>query len=158
MHYSISDLRQRPDFFDTVADRIWSAWWQRHGVARGYIVGRLQENLGAAAIPFALVAHRDDVFMGMASVIASDLDERPQYTPWVAAVWVEPQFRTQRLGGALVDAATEAAFRLGEPCLYLCAAAPRRAFYERLGWQPIEEQVGELRLTVFRKDRPVAEE
>ena len=29
--FIISDLRQCPAFFDTVADRIWRAWWEPGG-------------------------------------------------------------------------------------------------------------------------------
>src|ERR1700682_478383 len=33
--FTISDLRQRPEFFDAVADRIWQAWgWGRAARAR----------------------------------------------------------------------------------------------------------------------------
>ena len=95
---TISNLTDRPEFFDRIADRIWRAWWEPHGVPLAYIVGRMQENLKGHALPRAFVAHAGETFAGTASVIVSDLDERPQYTPWVAAVWVEPQFRSQRIG------------------------------------------------------------
>jgi hypothetical protein len=78
---TISDLRRRPEFFDLVADRIWQAWWKSHGHPLGYISGRLAENMTARTLPLALVAHDGDRFLGTASVIASDLDERPQFTP-----------------------------------------------------------------------------
>src|SRR5258708_17317180 len=82
MPFTISDLRQRPEFFDTVADRIWQAWWKDGGHPLDYISGRLRENMNATPIPFALVAHDGKSFLGTASVIASDLPERPQLTPW----------------------------------------------------------------------------
>ena len=91
--YTISDLRQQADFFDIVADRIWQAWWKRHGVPEAYIVERLRENMQGTDLPIALVAHRGPDFLGTASLLVSDLDERPQYTPWVAAVWTEPDAR-----------------------------------------------------------------
>jgi hypothetical protein len=31
MNFTVPDLRQRPEFFDDVADRIWSAWWKPRG-------------------------------------------------------------------------------------------------------------------------------
>ena len=31
MPFTISDLRQCPEFFDTVAERIWRAWWEPDG-------------------------------------------------------------------------------------------------------------------------------
>jgi GNAT superfamily N-acetyltransferase len=151
--FTISDLRQRPEFLDTVADRIWQAWWRDSGHPLGHISGRLRdENLNADPIPFALVAHDGGAFLGTASVIASDLAERPQWAPWVAAVWVEPEARRRGVGGALIDQATRDCFALGFGRAYLCARAELSAYYERLGWTPIEGGVGPRRLSVFIRD------
>src|SRR6266852_843684 len=150
--FTISDLRQRPEFFGTVADRIWQAWWEADGYPLDDISGRLRENMKATPIPFALIAHDGDSFLGTASVIASDLAERPQLTPWVAAVWVEPQARQRGVGGALVNRATQDCFALGASRAYLCARLQRSGFYERLGWIPIERDVGPHHLSVFIRD------
>jgi GNAT superfamily N-acetyltransferase len=150
--FTISDLRQRPEFFDTVADRIWQAWWKADGHPLDYIIGRLRENLNAAPIPLALVAHEGPAFLGTASVIASDLAERPQLTPWVAAVWVDPQARQRGVGAALVDRAAQDCFAMDIGRVYLCARPERSSFYEGLGWTPIERNVGRPRLGVFIRD------
>ena len=147
--FTISDLRQRPEFFDAVADRIWRAWWEPRGFPLSTIAGRLQENMNSEPIPFALVAHEGATFTGTASVIASDLDERPEYTPWVAAVWVDPEFRERHVGRALVARATNDVFALGIGTVYLCAKEARRNLYVRQSWLPIEDDVGEHRMTVF---------
>ncbi len=148
--FTISDLRQCPQFIDTVADRLWHAWWRDSGHPLAFISGRLRdENLNADPVPFALVAHDDGAFLGTASVIASDLAERPQWTPWVAALWVEPEARRRGVGGALVNQATRDCFALGFDRAYLCAQARLSAYYERLGWTPIERDVGPRRLSVF---------
>lgn len=149
---TISDLRQRPDFFDTVADRIWQAWWKPRGHACDEIRGRLAENMNAEPMPLAMVAHRGGEFLGTVSVIASDLEERPHLSPWVAAVWVEPHARGHGIGAALVDRAAEACFALGVPRAYLCARPERTSFYQRLGWTLVEENVGPFRLGVFIRD------
>ncbi len=151
MPFTISDLRQHPQFFDTVADRIWQAWWKDGGHPLDYISDRLRENMNATPIPFALVAHDGKSFLGTASVIASDLPERPLLTPWVAAVWVEDHARRRGVGGVLVNRATLDCFALGVARVYLCARR-RTAFYERLGWRSIERDVGPHRLGVFIRD------
>ena len=149
---SISDLRRRPEFFDIVADRIWRAWWKDSGHPLEYITGRLKENLNAGPIPMALVAHDGPAFLGTSSVIASELEERPHYTPWVAAVWVEPQYRSRGIGAALVERTACEGFASGAHRLYLCARPARTEFYRRLGWTPLEREVGGLGLTVFTRD------
>jgi GNAT superfamily N-acetyltransferase len=150
--FTISDLRQRPEFFDVVADRIWRASWKDAGVPFDYITGRLQENLNTEPLPIALVAHHGAEFLGTASVIAYDLEERPQLTPWVAAAWVEPHARSRGVGGALVERAARDCFALGMARAYLCARPDLTGFYERLGWIAIERDVGERGLTVFIQD------
>jgi N-acetylglutamate synthase-like GNAT family acetyltransferase len=153
LSFTISDLRQRPEFLDIVAMRIWQAWWRETGQPLDYIAGRLQrENLNADPIPFALVAHDGAEFLGTSSVITADLPERPQLTPWVAAVWVEPQARRRGVGAALVERAALDCFALGMVSAYLCARRERASFYERLGWIPVEHDVGPHRLDVFIRD------
>ena len=153
MPFTISDLRQRPEFLDNVADRIWQAWWKNTGHPLDYISGRLrEESLNPDPIPFALVAHDGEEFLGTTSVISADLPERPHLSPWVAAVWVEPQARRRGIGGALVDRATQDCFALGVGRAYLCAGLERSGFYERLGWIPVERDVGPHRQSVFVRD------
>jgi N-acetylglutamate synthase-like GNAT family acetyltransferase len=153
LSFTISDLRQQPAFFDAVADRIWRAWWKERGFPIGYIAGRLRENMNAEPLPFALVAHQGDAFLGTASVIASDLEDLPHYTPWVAAVWVDPEHRKRQIGRALVARAVSDVFGLGIDRAYLCAPKPRVNFYLRQGWEQIEEDVGERRVTVLARQR-----
>ncbi len=85
-------------------------------------------------------------------MIASDLEERPQLTPWVAAVWVEPRARSRGVGGALVERAARDCFALGIARAYLCARPALSGFYERLGWIAVERDVGKHGLTVFIQD------
>nr|WP_246728474.1 GNAT family N-acetyltransferase [Microvirga terricola] len=105
------------------------------------LTGLVRQSLGPDAIPTALVAHEGDRFLGTVSVIACDEESRPQYTPWIAALWVEPEARQRGIGAALVEKAAEMAFATGAERLYLLAGAHRRAFYEARGWAILEEDV-----------------
>ena len=138
----IDDLRQQPHFADAVVDRIWRAFWEKmgHPVERVSIpVGR---NLASTeAKPFCLIAHANGTFLGTASLIASDVDNRPLLTPWVAAVWVEAAYRERGIGTSLVEAVVRRAFALGERELFLHCAESRRPFYEKRAWQLVERGV-----------------
>lgn len=149
MTFQISDLRQRPEFFGTVADRVWRAWWRPDGHPLERITTGLAAMMKGERIPFAIVAHEGDEYFGSTLGIESDLAERPQYSPWVAAVWVEPQHRLKQVGRALVGHAATTCFGRGFRRAYLCSAATRRNFYTHQGWVPIEENVGEHRQIVY---------
>lgn len=152
----ISDLRDQPHFLETVADRVWRAWWQEQGESLETVAGLFAENLTTREVlPACLVAHRGGDFVGTASLIASDLEERPVLTPWVAAVWIEPEFRRLRHGAAIVAAAAELAFSRGFAQAYLCAESDKRAFYAGLGWRHLEEDVGPYALDIFELRAPV---
>lgn len=150
--FTISNLRQCPAFFDTVADRIWRAWWEPGGYPLAYIATRLRENMADTTIPFALVAHDGDRFLGTTSVIESDLEERPQLTPWVAAVWVDEDARRAGVASSLVNRATQDCFALGIKRAWLCSRAQREGFYGGLGWTVAERDVGPHRLIVYFRD------
>jgi GNAT superfamily N-acetyltransferase len=116
------------------------------------LTGLVRENLGAGPIPTALVAHEDNRFIGTVSIIACDEDTRPQYTPWVAALWVEPDCRGRGIGAALVDRAGAFAFSTGAGRVYLLAGPQRRSFYEGLGWSVLE--LIDDGMVILTKDTP----
>ncbi|WP_432285285.1 GNAT family N-acetyltransferase [Aminobacter sp. BA135] len=149
--YSISDLRDRPEFAGDVADRIWNAWWRQDGHERALIRGLVDENFASTGLPQAFVAHDGDTFLGTAHLIDNDLESRPQYSPWVAAVWVDETARRSGIGAALVQAGADAAFGQGFDTAYLCAKPAVSAFYERLGWQRIEEDVEGLNVFSMKR-------
>ena len=135
----ISDIRQCPQFADQVVDRIWRAWWRDKGVGVDVIAELVRQNLQSElALPLCLVAYDGDAFFGTVSLITSDVAARPALTPWVAALWVEPEARDRRIATLLLDAAVERARALGVPRLFLHCADRMVTFYEARGWSLFE--------------------
>jgi predicted N-acetyltransferase YhbS len=149
----IADLIAVPHFFGTVADRIWREWHAPRGVSLAELRGRLDENMTGVDLPKAFVAHDGPKFLGTVSLIASDLDERPAFSPWVAALWVEPEARAAGVGAALLAHATSAALASGAADVYLCAQERVRAYYLERGWRLIETDIGPRQLSVLRRTR-----
>jgi GNAT superfamily N-acetyltransferase len=152
--FAISDLRNVPDFSATVAQRVWEAWWQYKGHPLSFIQGPVNDNLGAGPVPSAFVAHDAGLFLGTVSLIASDLSDRPAYTPWVAALWVEEDARNRGIGSALADHAAVAAFASGFIRVYLCASTENHNFYEKTGWLTVDENVDANGLNVYARTAP----
>ena len=144
--YTISDLKARPEFLGDAADRVWNAWWRQDGHKLDFIKGLFEENLTAETTPVALIAHDGAEFLGTASLIDSDMEARPQYTPWVAALWVDEKQRSFGIGSALIKAAIEKAREQGFPEVYLCAEADKHDYYAARDWVLIEENIDDLNI------------
>ncbi len=144
----ISDLRIRPDFLPHHVQHVWEEWWQPKGMSREQLEARAREAFGAAAIPFTLIAHDGDRFLGTVSVIESDLDLRPELRPWVAALWVMPEARKQGVGAALAEAAVARAFESGEREIHLYAGPHLRPFYQPR-WMTLESGVGPKGVDIY---------
>ena len=153
MSITISDLVAVPHFFESVADRIWREWHEPRGATLDHLRARLTENMAGAPIPTAFVAHDGPKFFGTISLIASDLDERPQYSPWAAALWVEPEARRSGVGEALLQHVAAAALNNGENALYLCAREAISGYYLSRGWRLVETAVGPRRLSILRRTK-----
>jgi GNAT superfamily N-acetyltransferase len=151
-HLKISRLGAETGFADIVANRIWEAWWKERGYPITYISNLVKECLDSKSIPIALVAHIGATFVGTVSVIVSDMPERPSYTPWIAALWVDPEYRQRSVGETLIEAAFKSTLDLGHKVAYLCATCERRAFYLKRGWHQIEEGIGEKSLTIMIRE------
>lgn len=116
------------------------------------LTGLVRESFGPEPIPTALIAHEGDRFLGTVSVIACDEETRPHYTPWVAALWVEPDHRQKGIGAALVDKAVEHAISCGAGRVHLLSGPHRRSFYEQRGWSVLEAITPEDEMFILVRD------
>jgi len=100
-------------------------------------------------VPFALVAEHDGAACGNALVIRSDLSERPNLTPWLAALWVDEAMRLRGIAASLLEEGCRRSAALGIERLHLCSRGALQGFYTRLGWAIVEENVGPHAQTVY---------
>ncbi|AKT41235.1 GNAT family N-acetyltransferase [Chondromyces crocatus] len=140
----IAAISDQPHFLRAVADRVWNAWWREEGFSLGQIEERVRESMGQDALPATLVASSAGAFLGTVSIVKNDMAERPALSPWLAALWVDPQHRRRGVGAALVEAATSTAFTAGVDTLHLCTTPDNAPFYGKLGWQQVEANVAGL--------------
>jgi GNAT superfamily N-acetyltransferase len=89
-------------------------------------------------VPTGFVAVLDDVVAGMACLVAHDMEERPELTPWLATVLVGPDYRGRGIGSALSERVVAEGRALAFPKLYLVTFDKAR-FYARLGWNNLEQ-------------------
>jgi GNAT superfamily N-acetyltransferase len=87
-----------------------------------------------------LVALVDERPAGISLLIDDDLDSHAHLKPWVAGVYVEPEFRGKGVATALVSAAESCARRDGHRQAWLYTGLP--GLYARMGWSTREILTG----------------
>ncbi|MCG7599383.1 GNAT family N-acetyltransferase [Halomonas sp. McH1-25] len=92
---------------------------------------------GPGGVPRVFVALHEGQPIGTASLIESDMTTRPQLTPWLASVFVPPEWRGQGIASRLVRRVEEEARWAGIERFYLYTP-DQQALYARLGWQAYE--------------------
>jgi GNAT superfamily N-acetyltransferase len=140
--WTLSNLNAVPQFADTIADRGWHAWKSNGDSSiMDYRAGLEPMLTSANSIPFAVVAHDAETYLGSVLVIEHDLDARPNLSPWIAALWVEPVFRSKGVAQQLVERAVAQAKDLGVKQVYLCALPHMAPYYLARGWWLDEKNV-----------------
>lgn len=138
---TILDLSQEPEHIPTLAEWHHHEWAHLNpGGSLENRIERMQGYLGSELVPSTFIFKQDEVLAGSAAIIVSDMDSRPELTPWLASVFVAPEFRRQGVGSRLVEHVMSQAWQAGIDRLYLFT--PDRAdFYQRLGWTPMVEEL-----------------
>lgn len=131
-------LTEKPELLETI-----SRWhheeWRHLNPGRSFAsrLEDMQEHLAGKSIPATWIGYLDGQPAGSASILESDMPERPEFSPWLASVYTLEAFRHRGLGRRLVQAVMDHAVGLGIAKLYLYT--PDKAhFYARLGWQGFE--------------------
>ncbi len=88
-------------------------------------------------IPCCLIATQGDTLLGSASLVLSDMETRTDLTPWLASVFVHPDYRRQGIASRLINHCLDMARSISINRLYLFTP-DQKAFYARRGWQLLE--------------------
>jgi GNAT superfamily N-acetyltransferase len=134
----IEYLANRPEFIPTLARWHYLEWaYLRPGDSVEARIARLQGWSGRGEVPLTFVAVSDGELLGSASLVEHDMDSRLELTPWLAGVFVAPQYRRKGIGAALVRRIMDEATSLHVSRLYLYTM-DSTAFYANLGWALLE--------------------
>ncbi len=134
MDLAIVAVADHPRLIEPVAAMLWQAFGRPRGRTVADAVDYVHRRLDAAEPCFALLAGGEPV--GTACLVAHDLDQRPDLTPWLASLCVRPEARGRGYAPLLVKAVECAARASGITTLWLYtwSAAP---LYAGLGWTTV---------------------
>ncbi len=143
MKIEVRQLSECPEHLTTVGGWIYHEWWFRVHKSPDVICDLLRTHTVKDRVPFTVVAFADGLPVGSCSVIENDCVHRPQYAPWVAAVYVKPEMRNRGIASAFLQEAAAIATRGGIEGLYIDCHVRTIPVYERNGWVVHEREVGD---------------
>lgn len=94
----------------------------------------LQHTLNTdSPLPQWYVLEHEGRFVGCAGLITNDFISRMDLYPWVCSLYIEKDYRGQRLGESLLNRAKEDAYKAGFKNVFLCT--DHVGFYEKFGFE-----------------------
>ncbi|MFC3282877.1 GNAT family N-acetyltransferase [Litchfieldella rifensis] len=140
MNHSLEILRLTADspYVATIAEWQYEQWGYLHpGETLAVWRGSLEAHCGSRGVPSVFVALCDTRPVGTASLVEDDMGERLQLTPWLASVFVVPEWRGQGIASRLVKRVEREARDVGFAHCHLFTP-DQQGLYRRLGWQDHE--------------------
>ncbi len=123
----------------TIAKWTFDTWGQHlhPGLTLAEAVEETRQECGEQGVPSLFVALAGGVAVGTASLIAEDIPSRSELAPWLASVFVLPEWRGRGIASRLIQCVEQEARASGIARFYLYTP-DQQALYRRLGWQDIE--------------------
>ena len=95
------------------------------------------ENTNVDKFPITFISVIDNECVGTVSVFENDFKERPQYSPWLASLYVKPQFRDKKIGQHLITHFLNHLKTLNYTEVYL-KTENASEYYQKRGWELVE--------------------
>lgn len=141
MDFTIVDLAECPEFLDVCAAWAFGLWGSQSGGSLEQSRANFDQAVRRSPDALTLVATRDGKAIGTVSLRDSDFEGRRDLKPWLASVYVHPEYRRSGLAHELVTRLQAAARQRGHDRLYLITEHSE-GLYAGLGWTTFERVVG----------------
>ncbi len=133
----IAYLADQPAHIQTCASWTYGLWGCQSGATYEQILDKFVSGANKKTLPITFVALYDGKPAGMVSFWTSDAS-RPEFTPWLSALYVHPFYRGKGISIHLIDQLIAEAVRLAYTELYLMTETAQ-ALYEKFGWTEIQQ-------------------
>ena len=149
MTIGLKQLSECPEHLETVGRWIYEQWWSKRGASHEDVLNWLRTHAKVDTLPFSVIALAEGEPVGSCCVMENDCTHRPQYAPWVAAVYVRPDFRRRGIASMILNEAASIAARARIKGLYIDCLAVTASVYEKNGWTIYEREVGDKESVVM---------
>lgn len=132
----IDYLCNHPEYVETVANWIYSEFVVKSEKSLQKLEQIIEyfKNTNLTSFPITLIAVAENKRVGTISIFENDLKIQNDLTPWLASLYVSPQYRGQGIAEKLINRVQEVVKGLGFKTLYL-RTEHTSEYYRRLGWE-----------------------
>jgi len=99
-----------------------------------YIITEYFKSTSLTSFPITLIAVADNECIGTISIFENDLKTQNDLTPWLASLYVIPNYRCKGIAEKLINRVRDVVKDLGFKTLYL-RTEHTSGYYKRLGWE-----------------------
>ncbi len=138
----ILPLSSVPDYAPVLAYWSYTQWYMKRDIEFSLILKSYTQRTESNDLPLSFVALSGSFPVGMVSLKKNDLWKRKDLNPWLASLFVFPEYRNRGIGEMLVKSARENAKQMSFQNLYLFTGEEEGidldSYYVKRGWQFLE--------------------
>jgi GNAT superfamily N-acetyltransferase len=141
----ISHLKKHPEYAPILAFWAYREWYKSRSIPFDLVIKSYKERINSDQIPMTWIAIEDDIPVGMVSIKNNDLWSRKDLNPWLASLFVLPDYRRRGVGFMLIKQVIEKTNLLQYPSLYLFTDYDNNQlgkYYTKTGWSFLEKAKG----------------
>jgi len=135
MTYSVRKITDPRDL-NQISRWMYRWWGHSEGYSPEAVRSAMARSLQNDHLPQTYGLFLGDTLIGMYQFTQSDLFVRPDLYPWLANVYLDPDYRGKGYGHLLLSTVRENAMQLDADALYLYTTC--EGLYEKYGWQFME--------------------
>lgn len=132
----IINLKTNPEYLEQAVHYYQTIWGNESNRAL-YDNSIRHAVLSRALLPQWYLLIADEKLIGTVGLVTNGFISRMDLIPWIAALYIDPDYRNQGLGGKLLKYVREEAARLGFSDVYL--ATDHVGYYERYQFKYIAD-------------------
>jgi GNAT superfamily N-acetyltransferase len=141
----IIPLNECPEFYPILAHWSFCQWYTERDIPFSTLLAAYNKRVFEKSMPYTFTAVCGTLPVGMASLKENDLWSRKDINPWLASVYVIPQFRRSGIGSMLIGKVLEKAESENFKRIHLFLGSSDNAllekYYTKRGWKFLESAV-----------------
>lgn len=141
----ITPLHKVPEYAPLLAHWSYLEWYRNRSLDFTLVLRAYQERAHNKTIPLSFVAMEGSLPVGMVTLKKDDLWSRKDLNPWLASLYVLPEYRNGGAGQGLIGAVIARSRELGYSRLHLFLGQHDQEWLERYylmgGWAFVENAI-----------------